>query len=126
MTVRNFAKEARYVNEGFQLPLTFRIGVAMNVLDLTDLDPAMHALLVAVDAEHPRDFQEQLRLGGEYRFMEILALRGGFVTGGDEYGGTFGVGLQKDFGDFGLGVDYAYLPFGRFNAVHRFSLQFSL
>jgi hypothetical protein len=126
MTVRNFAKEVTYQKEGFQLPLTFRIGVSMNVLDLTDLDPATHQVLVVADAEHPRDFPEMLRLGGEYTFMSILALRVGYVSSADEFGVSYGAGVHKEFEGFGLGFDYAYLPFGIFDAVHRFSFQFSL
>ena len=126
MTVRNFSKEVTYQKEGFQLPLTFRVGVSMNVLDLTDLDPSMHQFLVVADAEHPRDFPEMLRVGGEYTFMEILALRVGYVSSADEYGVSYGVGVRKDLEGFGLGFDYAYLPFGIFDAVHRFSFQFSL
>jgi hypothetical protein len=126
MTVRNFAKEVIYQKEGFQLPLTFRIGVSMNVLDLTDIEPQMHQFLLAADAEHPRDFPEMLRVGGEYRFLDILSLRVGYVSSSDEYAVSYGAGVRKDFDSFGFGFDYAYVPFGVFDAVHRFSFQFSL
>jgi hypothetical protein len=126
MTVRNFSKEVTYQKEGFQLPLTFRVGVAMNVLDLTDLDPATHQFLVTADAEHPRDYPEMLRVGGEYTFMNMLALRVGYVSSADEYGVSYGAGVHKDIEGYGIGFDYAYLPFGIFDAVHRFSFQFSL
>ena len=125
MTVRNFSNEARFQNEGFQLPLTFRIGLSMNVLDLTDLDKEMHSFLVTFDAEHPRDFQEQLKIGGEYTFMKILSLRIGYVSPADEHGVVYGVGLQKMMDNLGLGIDYAYTPCGIFGNVHRFSFQFS-
>jgi hypothetical protein len=126
MTVRNFSKEVTYVNEGFQLPLTFKIGLSMNMLDLTSLKPDEHQFLLTIDAEHPRDFQEQMRVGGEYTFMNMLALRAGYVSGGDEYAGFYGVGLKKDLGGVGLAIDYCYAPFGIFNDVHRFSFQFSI
>jgi hypothetical protein len=126
MTVRNFSKEVTYIKEGFQLPLTFRIGMAMNVLDLTNLDPDEHQFLLAVDAEHPRDFQEQVRLGGEYVFMNLVALRAGYVSGGDEYTMSYGIGLRKDLGDVRLAVDYCVTPYEIFSNVHRFSFQFGL
>jgi hypothetical protein len=126
MSVRNFSKEITYIEEGFQLPLTFRIGLAMNMLDLTALDPAAHQFLLSMDAEHPRDFPEQVRVGGEYLFMETVALRAGYVSGGDEYAGFYGIGLQKDLGDVAFSFDYSYTPFGIFTNVHRFSFQFSL
>ncbi len=125
MTVRNFSKEARYITEGFQLPLTFKIGLSMNVLDLTDMDKDMHALLVTLDAEHPRDFQEQMKVGAEYTFMKILSLRVGYVSPADEHSWAYGAGLQESLDKLGVAVDYAYTPFGIFGNVHRFSFQFS-
>jgi len=125
MAVRNFSREVRYQSESFQLPLTFKIGLSMNVLDLTEMDREMHSFLITTEWEHPRDFQEQVRIGGEYLFMKILALRAGYVAPADEHGVSLGVGITQTFDGYGLGVDYAYTPFGIFDSVHRFSLQFS-
>jgi len=125
MVVRNFSKEARFIDEGFQLPLTFKIGLAMNLLDFTDLDREMHKFLFTIDAEHPRDFPERVRVGGEYVFMDLLALRAGFISRADEQKFSYGVGLHKNLTDFGLGLDYAYTPFGVFGSVHRFTFQFT-
>jgi hypothetical protein len=57
--------------------------------------------------------------------MNLLALRAGFVSLADEQKFSYGVGLSKFLGDVGLGVDYAYTPFGIFGNVHRFSFQFT-
>ncbi len=126
MCLRNFSKEARFVDEGFQLPLTFRIGFSMDAFDLVDLDKENNALLVVMDFEHPRDFQEQVKIGGEYLFMKSVALRAGYVFPADEHGFSWGMGLRQSTERFGLGVDYAYTPFGVFGGVHRFSVLFSL
>jgi hypothetical protein len=126
MSVRNFAREIYFQKEGFQLPLTFKIGISMNVADLADIDRDMHGLLITLDAEHPRDYFEQVHVGAEYVFMKILALRVGFVSPADEYNISYGVGLRKAFEGLGFGLDYAYTPFGIFGGVHRFSFDFSL
>ncbi len=126
MDVRNFSREIAFISEDFQLPLTFKIGLSMNVLDMFEMDPNVHSFTVSIDAQHPRDFQEQVSVGGEYMFMDILSLRAGYVSPADEQGFSFGAGVKKSFGDYGLGVDYAYSPFGLFGHVQRFSLQFSL
>jgi hypothetical protein len=127
MCLRNFSKEARFVDEGFQLPLTFRIGFSMDAFDLMAVDNSVQSLLVAVDFEHPRDFQEQVKIGGEYLFMRSIAIRAGYVFPADEHGFSFGVGLRQSVeGDFGLGVDYSYTPFGVFGGVHRVSLSIRL
>ena len=125
MVVRNFAKEVRYINEGFQLPLTFRVGVSMNVLDFTAADKNMHQFLLTLDAEHPRDFAERIKIGGEYVFLNLLSLRAGFISRADEQKFSYGVGLHKTLGSVGLGLDYAYTPYGLFGDVHRFAFQFS-
>lgn len=125
VVVRNFSKEARYIDEGFQLPLTFKVGLSMNVLDFVTDDKEMHQFVLSVDAEHPRDYPERLKMGGEYTFMQILSLRAGFISLADEQKFSYGVGLQKSLGPVGLGVDYAYMPFGIFGNVHTFALRFS-
>jgi len=126
MCIRNFSKEARFVDEGFQLPLTFRIGFSMDAIDLMPLDRSVHSLMVALDFEHPRDFQEQVKVGGEYMFMRTVALRAGYVFPADEHGFSFGLGLRQTVENLGLGVDYAYTPFGVFGGVHRVSFSFTM
>lgn len=125
MVVRNFAKEVRYINEGFQLPLTFRVGASMNILDLTSADKDMHRFLLTIDAEHPRDFAERIKVGGEYVFMNLLFLRAGFISRADEQKFSYGAGVYKALGPVGLGVDFAYTPYGLFGDVTRLSIQFS-
>lgn len=125
MVVRNFSKEARYIDEGFQLPLTFRIGLSANVFDFASVDPEEHQLLVAIDAEHPRDYPERVKMGVEYLFMNIVAIRTGFISLADEQKFSYGLGLQKSLGSVGLGVDYAYTPFGIFDKVQTFTVRIS-
>ena len=127
MCVRNFSREVEYEDESFQLPLIFRIGLSMDALDLFPaLNEAHHSLLLSVDATHPRDFHEQLNFGFEYLFLQTVALRVGYSTPNDEHDFSAGFGLRRSFRNYMLALDYAYTPFGIFNDVHRFSLQFSL
>jgi hypothetical protein len=127
MVIRNFSQELKYEEEQFQLPLTFRIGVSMNALDLLEnFEPGVHAMLVSVDAIHHRDYPEQINFGFEYNFMNTVALRAGYIYPADEQSYTLGLGLMQSFAGYALGVDYAYTPFGVFDPVHRVSLMFSL
>ncbi len=126
MSIRNFSKEIRYLEENFQLPLTFRVGLSMNMLDLFDVERTSQAFMLTVDADHPRDFPEQVRVGGEYTFFDMLSLRAGYVSESSEKGTSFGVGFsKKDEGEIlnSVGVDYAYTPFSVFSSVHRFSFH---
>ncbi|MCX6136621.1 MAG: PorV/PorQ family protein, partial [Ignavibacteriales bacterium] len=126
MSVRNFSKEVKYQQEQFQLPLIFKIGLSMNVLDLLSVDPKSQSLLVAVEATHPRDFREQVNVGGEYMFAQTLALRAGYMFSNDLYGFTTGVGVRLTLEGVELGIDYSYTPFQEFSNVHRMAIQMSL
>jgi long-subunit fatty acid transport protein len=121
MSVRNFSKEIKFVEEGFQLPLVFTMGLSMNMLDLTDFGPD-HELLLMLDASHYRSHPEQILIGLDYRFTGLLSLRGGYIYGNDEDGITFGFGVSQ----FGLDIDYAYTPYGVFDNVQRLTARFSL
>ncbi|MBM4167701.1 MAG: PorV/PorQ family protein [Ignavibacteria bacterium] len=118
MSIRNFAKEVGFIKEKFQLPLTFRIGLAMNVLDVFEIDRTSQALTVVVDAEHPRDFPEQVKIGAEYLFLDRIALRVGYVTPADEHDLSFGLGVKQSMGGVKFALDYSYTPFGVFSSAN--------
>ncbi len=129
MTARNFAKDLTYAEESFELPLTFRIGLSMDLVDFTSLDKNKHSFLLSVDTERPRDFQEHVNVGGEYVFSNTVALRGGYSLGNGkdtEEGASFGGGLRTKLGaqGGGLKIDYSYTSFGIFDNVNRFTFSF--
>ncbi|HEX2963872.1 MAG: PorV/PorQ family protein [Ignavibacteria bacterium] len=127
MSVKNFSQETRFEKENFQLPLTFRMGLSFNAVDLLEnVDKNMHSFLLAVDAVHNRDFPEQVNIGAEYTFMNTISLRAGYNTPADERSYTLGVGVKQSYQNYGLGVDYSYTPYGIFDAVHRVNVSVSL
>ena len=125
VSARNFSREVTYAEESVELPLALRIGVSMDVLDLTPMASGPHSLMLAVDAENPRDFAEQIKVGAEYTFAETLSLRAGYVTPTDEMGYSLGAGVRQSIGGLGIGADYAFTDFGVFDAVHRVALHLS-
>lgn len=126
MSIRNFSQEITYLTESFQLPLMLNIGLSMNVMDIFENDDNVHALLVSVDAKHPRDYPEQLAFGAEYVFMEMFAMRAGYSFPNDEHGFSAGLGFHKSISDYQFGIDYSYTPFGIFDDVHRFTIQLGM
>jgi hypothetical protein len=103
MSILNFSRDLKYEREAFQLPLTFRVGLAMNLFSL---------------------FESIENHGGEYLYDNVLALRAGYKVNYDEEGFTAGLGLMTDTG---LVVDYSYTAFGEaFGSVHRFSIGLRL
>ena len=130
MSARNFSQEVTYVSESFELPLTFQIGLAMDLVDFTSMDPNVHAIHFAIDAQRPRDFEEHVKVGVEYSFMNILSLRGGLAEAfvqDQERGFSLGAGLNFNISEtMHATFDYSYTDFGVFDAVNRLSLSFGL
>lgn len=121
VSVTNFSREVRYERESFQLPLTFKIGISMDLMDLLPSLAEDHTLFVSVDAVHPRSYGEYLNIGGEYVFSNTVALRAGYISNHPDYGFTAGVGVQQ----FGFAVDYSYMPHKVFRNIERLSVRFS-
>lgn len=126
VSARNFSPELSFAEESFQTPLTLQIGLSMDVVNLTSLDPSIHSLVLSTDAANARDFSEQIRVGGEYRFMDRVFLRGGYSFPTDEEGVSLGLGVRQPLGSVGVGADYSYTDFGAFSGVHRVAVRFSL
>jgi hypothetical protein len=122
MSVRNFSTDIEYETESFQMPLTFAIGVAMDLFSLAEMG-ADHKLTLAVDAIHPRDYSERMHVGMEYWFADLLALRGGYKANYSDEGIAAGFGVKKDLGNLNIRVDYSWTDMGSFlGNVHRFTV----
>ncbi len=128
MDVKNFSREVRYITESFQLPLVFNIGISMNAFDLIpQIDGNMHSFLISVDASHPRDYPEQLSIGGEYTFMKLISLRVGFTSPTDIQGVSAGLGIKHSFSGYDFAFDYSYTSSSTqdFSNVQRFTFSFA-
>lgn len=119
MSIRNFSPQFKYQQYAFQLPLTFVLGFAMDVLDFTGRHD--NSLIVAVDAIHPRDYTERIHVGAEYLLMNMFAFRVGYKFNYDEESFTAGLGFEKKVGGLQIKLGYAYSDFGVFDNVNRIS-----
>ena len=112
---------ANLQTDEFPLPLTFKIGLAMDLVDLEN-----HRFTLAADAIHPNDNSESLNVGAEYVFFNIIAFRLGYKSlflDNTEEGFTAGIGLNYHFTtDLGIRFDYAYQNFGILDNTQHFSL----
>jgi hypothetical protein len=118
---RNFSNQSDYHDARFELPLTFDFGIAMDLLKIFQ-ENGNNQLTLAVDAVHPRDWDERVHVGVEYDYMGMLFLRGGYKFNYSEEGLTAGLGIDYEIGGVGIKADYAYSPFGIFENVNRFSI----
>lgn len=124
MSTRNFAPEFTYVEQNVEIPLTFRVGVQMDVMDLVPAAGEMHRLLVSAEGRRPRDFSEQVRFGGEYTFMNLISFRGGYAYPSEDHvrGVSLGGGLNYEISDVQFRADYAHTDMDVFDGVHRFGI----
>ncbi len=112
---------AKLKTDEYQLPLTFRVGLAM---DLFNNDT--HKLTVGVDALHPSDNDESVNVGMEYGLYKNIFLRAGYKSlflNNAEEGLTLGFGLAYDVAPgLNLFIDYAYQDFGILKNSQHFAV----
>ncbi len=126
MSIRNFSRQGKFVDQRYELPLTMTMGVAMDVLSIFMPPENKQHLTVAVDALHPRNWTERVHVGVEYSLFDMLYIRGGYKFNYSEESFCGGIGVSKYMGNYGLRLDYAYSDFGEyFGSVHRLTLGFN-
>lgn len=116
MAVQNLGTKMKFVDESDPLPLNLRAGGLYKASDKFSL--------TAEISEYLQDEKFYPSVGAEYWFRNALALRGGYKFGYDTANLGAEVGLSLGFGVKvqGLGVDYAFLPFGDLGNIHRFGV----
>ncbi len=118
MAISNFGPDLKMIDRDYPLPINFRFGGTINVIEGLD-----HTLTLAAEGAHPADNLEKYNAGLEYTFKERFMLRAGSRFNYDTDGLTAGGGLRLPYGEEGeMRVDYAYQDFGILTEVHRFTL----
>ena len=108
--------------EGYPAPTLFKMGASMDALSQGD-----HLLTVHAQLNHPNDNSENLRLGAEYTWANMLMLRTGIKLGvNTEPYPTAGVGFAFGFGGHRLQADYGVNPTRYLGLMHSVGLSFSL
>ncbi|MDG5766282.1 PorV/PorQ family protein [Balneolales bacterium ANBcel1] len=123
VSIRNFSNEQAYRADEFALPMTFRMGLAMDVLSIFS-ENENHTLTVASDFIHSRDYTERLDSGLEYGFRNQFFLRGGYKINYDIESFSLGAGVNVDAMGVRTKVDYAYLHMEFFDSVHMLTVNF--
>ena len=105
-----------YGGERYDLPMNLGLGAA--------LDLPGTGLRLALDANFPSAYYHDVRVGAEWRWHDLLALRAGYrreldaPTELSEDGPSFGLGA----GARGMWIDYGYLIPGAGEGQHRLSV----
>jgi len=104
------------------LPITYRIGLSGMLLE-----GPLFGVRLNLDALHPSDNLEYLNVGAEAAVAKRLFLRAGMRTlflEDREGGFSLGAGLHHAFSpSFKIQADYAWVDYGRLNAVKMLSFS---
>ena len=111
--------QSLYKTESYDIPLQFRIGLAMDVVKMDVIRAT-----VSVDGTHPNDNVEYVNSGLEFAYDEMFFGRIGYnslLLENSERGLTWGVGVYFQITNLnGIKVDYAFADHGRLNNVQYF------
>ena len=121
MNLKNLGGEQEIVSEKSEMPLTFHLGVAMELYGNLG-DPS--SLTVAFEGAYFTDRLQRWNLGGEFWLANIVALRAGYKFKYDNESWSVGAGLKGDFSGRNIGLDVSYSDFGDlFDPPLRISLS---
>jgi hypothetical protein len=123
MAIRNFSSNIKREEIEEQLPLTFTMGVAIDLLNAITGDPIKdNSFTLAVDFLHQNSYSERVNIGAEYQFMGMISLRAGYQTNRDLASWSLGIGVSQNIFDKFIRIDYSYSKFDLFNGVNRFGI----
>ena len=133
--MQNLGSDFKYYDIAYSLPLTFSIGTSIK-----PYNDENHSVLLSVDGVKTQDGPQYLFAGGEYTFMNMISVRGGYKF---NYSGTqsqststrnainttiegysLGAGINADVSGYKVAVDYAFTKMDLFDNAHRVSVCF--
>jgi hypothetical protein len=116
---------AQYYTDSYPLPLYFRVGLSMDVINFSD-----NRLTLAVDAVHPTSNLQFVNIGGEYSWSNLVFLRAGYQSlflPNSQEGLSIGIGFRYEIAaHFIVKLDYGYEDYGLLKNLQKFSLSIGL
>lgn len=113
--------DVTYLANSYTMPLIFRAGVTSDIIDDEE-----HKLIVSGDFITLSDTPEQFAFGTEYRWIDILSLRAGYLIGQDQLGLSGGIGLSYISGGVKGQIDYSITPTANIGLINRLSISIGL
>lgn len=131
MSAQNFGKSVQFLsvtdrNEGYDIPLVYRIGASVNIVGRTDGIVSLgedQKFTLSVESVNSNDYGERWQLGGEYSLGGFLSLRGGYRFNYEEGNVSAGIGVQQKLGDMTVRVDYSFVSYAYLESPHRLTLS---
>jgi hypothetical protein len=128
VSVSNLGTQGKLYQESYNLPWQARLGARY---DIGIVGAAVDAIFSGEGLGMRADSLAEsvmsppwgIAAGVECRPVELIALRVGYRTGSD-YDGFSGLRAGLGLSWHGIGVDYAYAPYGKLGASHRISISY--
>lgn len=118
MLLSNFGPDMRFISQDYPLPINFKFGGALDVLD----NPGHHAIF-AIEGSHPADNREKYNVGMEYTFRNFASLRAGQRFEHDLGGMSVGGGVMFNISEkYKARFDYGFQDFDALSEIHRFAM----
>ena len=115
--------------EAWELPLNFRVGIGWDIINSYDalMIDNLNKLRIAIDANHPNDARENLAVGMEYTWQNLLSLRSGYHFNDDVRRWVIGAGVNWNIPNtIRIGVDYSFQNLVRLGEIHSFTIQLGI
>lgn len=111
-----------YTPRDFPAPTVFMLGVSM-----VPIKKEHYSLAASVQLNHPSDNAENIRIGTEFHYRELLYARLGYRINVDDFDyPTAGLGVRTRLGRHPFSVDYSVDPTRYLGWIHRVGLSFYL
>jgi len=118
ISVQNLGAGIKYMQDSESLPMSYRAGLSYIYL----VDKSDDKVNFAFDISKAGSSDMTLHLGAEYLMGKTMALRAGYrkAGGSESLAGLSGGFGYKDVS--GIGIDYAWVPYGDLGVTHRISI----
>ncbi len=113
----NIKEEVELSYGEFTLPVSFTLGTTGTIWQ-----SGTHALLLAIEANHPADYSPRLHVGTEYKFGNHLKIRGGYGLNYEQESWSLGCGIMAK----NLFIDFAYAAMQDFSGIISYSMRYAI
>jgi len=118
LALQNMGGKMKYVSQADPLPLNFKIGAAYRT---------QYSWVISADADMPSDNALSVSLGGEYSVITddelTVSGRAGYSSRTKDLDGLAGFTVGAGGSYEGIGLDYAFVPFGSLGNSHKISVS---
>ncbi|RPI18236.1 MAG: PorV/PorQ family protein [Ignavibacteriae bacterium] len=104
--------------QSFPPPTIFRIGFAID-----PIDNPKNKLTTSIQLNHPNDNAENINIGAEYAFKDMLFIRGGYKFNVESENFSAGIGLKVPVLITKTSVDYSIANYKDLGFTHRLSIN---